>query len=53
MRGELDGLAAIMDSHFGYEERTIVEALNALEAPTWKNDPPVFLRTAPSGRGAG
>ncbi|MFK0286501.1 hemerythrin domain-containing protein [Streptomyces sp. NPDC090499] len=26
---ELDGLAAIMESHFGYEERTISEALDA------------------------
>ncbi len=28
---ELDGLAAIMESHFSFEERKIVEALNGLE----------------------
>ncbi|MFE1752570.1 hemerythrin domain-containing protein [Streptomyces anandii] len=28
VRRELDGLAAIMESHFGYEERTISQALD-------------------------
>ncbi|MFI6598790.1 hemerythrin domain-containing protein [Nonomuraea sp. NPDC050536] len=28
---ELDGLAAILESHFSYEERKIVEALNGLD----------------------
>ncbi|GGX79306.1 hypothetical protein GCM10010510_25320 [Streptomyces anandii JCM 4720] len=28
IRRELDGLAAIMESHFGYEERTISQALD-------------------------
>ncbi|NUR85974.1 MAG: hemerythrin domain-containing protein [Nonomuraea sp.] len=37
---ELDGLAAIMESHFVYEERKIVEALNALE---WYGPVPDFL----------
>lgn len=32
VRGELDGLAAILESHFSYEERTIVAALNELPA---------------------
>ncbi|SED71361.1 Hemerythrin HHE cation binding domain-containing protein [Streptomyces sp. Ag109_O5-10] len=33
---ELDGLAAIMESHFAYEERTIGEALDAGEPhPAW------------------
>ncbi|GLZ80600.1 hypothetical protein Afil01_54070 [Actinorhabdospora filicis] len=32
--GELDGLAAIMESHFRYEERTITEALNELREGT-------------------
>jgi iron-sulfur cluster repair protein YtfE (RIC family) len=31
--GEFDGLAAILESHFGFEERTIVAALNALNEP--------------------
>lgn len=30
VRAEVDGLAAILESHLAYEERTIVEALDAL-----------------------
>ncbi|MEV8516923.1 hemerythrin domain-containing protein [Dactylosporangium sp. NPDC051484] len=29
-RAELDGLAAVMESHFAFEERRLVDALNAL-----------------------
>jgi Hemerythrin HHE cation binding domain len=32
VRAELDGLAAVLESHFAYEERTIVAALNSLGA---------------------
>lgn len=32
--GELDGLAAIMESHFRYEERTITAALDGLREGT-------------------
>ncbi|WBB63102.1 hemerythrin domain-containing protein [Streptomyces sp. WMMC500] len=32
VRGELEGLGAIVESHFRFEERTIVEALDALPA---------------------
>ncbi|WP_229400334.1 hemerythrin domain-containing protein [Micromonospora okii] len=32
VRAELDGLTAIVESHFGFEERTIVAALDALRA---------------------
>jgi hemerythrin-like domain-containing protein len=35
---ELDGLAAILDSHFGYEERRIAAALDAVGAPAWVAD---------------
>ncbi|MER6272795.1 hemerythrin domain-containing protein [Streptomyces sp900105755] len=35
---ELDGLAAIMESHFGYEERTISEALDAGKLDAAKPD---------------
>lgn len=35
---ELDGLAAIMESHFGYEERTISEALDAGKLDAGKPD---------------
>ncbi|MER5704805.1 hemerythrin domain-containing protein [Micromonospora sp. NPDC002296] len=31
MKGELDGLAAILESHFQWEERRLVEAFNALD----------------------
>lgn len=34
VRGELDGLAAVLESHFGYEERKLVAALNSLAART-------------------
>jgi hypothetical protein len=30
-RAELEGLASVMDSHFAWEERRIVDALDALE----------------------
>ncbi|WP_431901227.1 hemerythrin domain-containing protein [Nonomuraea sp. bgisy101] len=42
---ELDGLAAIMESHFAFEERQITAALNALKAPGWTESPPDFLKT--------
>jgi iron-sulfur cluster repair protein YtfE (RIC family) len=32
VRGELDGLTAILQSHFAFEEKRIVTALNALSA---------------------
>jgi hemerythrin-like domain-containing protein len=34
VRGELDGLAALLESHFGYEEKKLVTALNRLTAGT-------------------
>ncbi|WP_380283900.1 hemerythrin domain-containing protein [Kitasatospora purpeofusca] len=41
IRGELDGLAAIMQSHFRYEERTISAALDAM-TPVGDWPDPVF-----------
>jgi hemerythrin-like domain-containing protein len=32
VRAELDGLAALLESHFGYEERRLVQALDSLGA---------------------
>ncbi|MEV5988477.1 hemerythrin domain-containing protein [Streptomyces sp. NPDC052051] len=48
---EIDGLAALMETHFVYEEKRIVSALNALDIPAWRDTPPAFLRTdtPPSG----
>ncbi|MEU9837444.1 hemerythrin domain-containing protein [Streptosporangium sp. NPDC048047] len=44
VRDELDGLSAILETHFRYEEKKIVEALNSLDLPEWKGSPPAFLR---------
>ncbi|MGK5557384.1 hemerythrin domain-containing protein [Actinomadura kijaniata] len=44
VRGELDGLMAIVESHFRYEERSIVETLDALDVPEWAGERPAFLR---------
>ncbi|MEV3979268.1 hemerythrin domain-containing protein [Nonomuraea sp. NPDC049758] len=41
VRTELDGLSALLESHFVYEEKRIVAALNALPATTWTA--PAFL----------
>ncbi|MER6510541.1 hemerythrin domain-containing protein [Nonomuraea sp. NPDC001636] len=41
VRTELDGLSALLESHFVYEEKRIVAALNALPAATWRA--PAFL----------
>src|SRR5437868_11367733 len=46
-RAELDTLAALMETHFVYEEKRIVDALNTLKIPTWNQTQPDFLRTDP------
>jgi hypothetical protein len=45
LRPELNSLAALMETHFLYEEKRIVAALNALSAPGWGLSQPDFLRT--------
>jgi hemerythrin-like domain-containing protein len=45
VRTELDSLAALMETHFTYEERQIASALNALNAPAWDRSRPGFLLT--------
>jgi hypothetical protein len=47
IRGELDGLAALLETHFTYEERRIAAALNALDVPAWRRTRPGFLRCDP------
>ena len=42
---EVDGPAALLESHFVYEEKRIVAALNSLSAPGWRGSPPDFLLT--------
>jgi hypothetical protein len=43
VRAELDGLSALLESHFVYEEKRIVSALNSLDAPDWHAAKPEFL----------
>ncbi len=43
-RRELDTLAALIETHFVYEEKRIVSALNALDVPGWDRSRPEFLR---------
>ncbi|GAA5771035.1 hypothetical protein [Streptosporangium roseum] len=45
MRAELDGLAALLESHSVYEEKQIVAALNALSVPGWDASRPDSLLT--------
>jgi hypothetical protein len=47
VRAELEGLAAIMETHFTYEERKLVSVLNGLDVPQWRTDRPGFLLTCP------
>ncbi|MFC5183054.1 virginiamycin B lyase family protein [Actinomadura harenae] len=51
VRSELDGLAALMETHFTYEERRLVAALNALDVPEWRRDRPAFLQTTDPDEG--
>ncbi|WP_228034673.1 hemerythrin domain-containing protein [Streptomyces spongiae] len=44
-RRELDSLAALIETHFTYEERRIISALNALKVPSWDRTRPAFLLT--------
>ncbi|MFK0243758.1 hypothetical protein ACIQUM_03605 [Amycolatopsis azurea] len=39
----MDGLTAIMETHFRYEEKRIVEVLNSLDMPEWRETKPSFL----------
>jgi hypothetical protein len=34
LRGELDGLMALLESHFTYEEKRLVGVLNSLSTPS-------------------
>ncbi|RJL36195.1 hemerythrin domain-containing protein [Bailinhaonella thermotolerans] len=44
-RREMDTLAALMETHFVYEEKRIAAALNALDVPAWDRSRPAFLVT--------
>lgn len=43
IREELDGLSAIMQTHFIYEEKKLVPILNSMEVPQWRKSRPDFL----------
>jgi hemerythrin-like domain-containing protein len=43
VRAELDGLSALLESHFGYEEKRLVSALDSLRGPDWDGSWPDFL----------
>lgn len=43
VKGEIDGLSAIVESRFRFEERTIIDALDALDVPEWRENRPAFL----------
>jgi hemerythrin-like domain-containing protein len=45
VRAELDGLAALLESHFVYEEKRLVSVLNSVSAPSWEGSRPDFLLT--------
>ena len=45
LRRELDSVAALMETHFLYEEKRIVSALNTLNVPAWDLAQPDFLLT--------
>ncbi|HWO60059.1 MAG TPA: hemerythrin domain-containing protein [Umezawaea sp.] len=40
---ELDGLSAIMETHFTYEEKKLITVLNDLDVPGWRAERPNFL----------
>jgi hypothetical protein len=47
VRSELDGLAAVLESHFRWEERRLTDALNALHADANAED--LFGLSVPPG----
>ncbi|MCS7480656.1 hemerythrin domain-containing protein [Umezawaea endophytica] len=40
---ELEGLSAIMETHFTYEEKKLLTVLNGLDVPGWRAERPDFL----------
>ncbi|MEV1289267.1 hemerythrin domain-containing protein [Micromonospora sp. NPDC049679] len=45
VRAELEGLSAIMETHFSYEEKKLISVLNSMDLPQWRADRPDFLLT--------
>ena len=40
---ELEGLSAIMETHFTYEEKKLISVLNGMDLPGWRARRPDFL----------
>jgi iron-sulfur cluster repair protein YtfE (RIC family) len=40
---ELEGLSAIMETHFTYEEKKLIPVLNGMDLPGWRAERPDFL----------
>ena len=49
---ELEGLSALMETHFTYEERKLISVLNSLDLPEWRVERPDFLRVDGGGPAA-
>lgn len=47
VRADVGGLTALLESHFVFEEKRVVAALNAIVAPAWRREEPDFLSTDP------
>ncbi|MEV0700101.1 hemerythrin domain-containing protein [Saccharopolyspora sp. NPDC050389] len=45
VRAELEGLSAIMETHFIYEEKKLISVLNSMNVPGWREAKPDFLLT--------
>jgi iron-sulfur cluster repair protein YtfE (RIC family) len=45
VRAELEGLSAIMETHFVYEEKKLISVLNSMDLPEWQTVRPDFLLT--------
>jgi hemerythrin-like domain-containing protein len=45
VRAELEGLTAIMETHFIYEEKKLISVLNSMDRPQWRTVRPDFLLT--------
>jgi hypothetical protein len=43
VRAELDGLEAIMETHFTHEGKKLISVLNALNVSQWRGRRPDFL----------
>jgi hemerythrin-like domain-containing protein len=43
-RAELDSMAAVMETHFRYEEKRLRTVLDSMDVPRWRTDTPDFLR---------